>query len=167
MVVEESKMSNTELSREGLIYKLAALESELGQAQRRLEATKKVGWCKKFWGTVAVAVLVLVLVLGAVAWGERVSGFCTGNTYLKFDDHAQVGYVMGVSDAFSLIASNPTNTKLFDSLSTGMSPKQVHAVVEKYMKDNPQEWHDAMAAIVYLAVVKLVKSNPPGKGAGK
>ena len=35
---------------DSLIYKLATLESELGQARKLLEAPAKVGWWRRFWG---------------------------------------------------------------------------------------------------------------------
>jgi hypothetical protein len=54
---------------DSLIYKLATLESELGQARKLLEAPKKVSWWKRYWSGGAVMTLVLVVLVGAGAAG--------------------------------------------------------------------------------------------------
>jgi hypothetical protein len=51
--LEEKEMSRSEPTKEeydSLIYKLATLESELGQARKLLEAPAKATWWKRLWG---------------------------------------------------------------------------------------------------------------------
>ena len=63
-----SKPGPTQEEYDSLLYKLATLESELGQAKKMLEApAKKVSWWKRYWAGVAVVALVVVMVsvLGA------------------------------------------------------------------------------------------------------
>ncbi len=61
-------MTNPGPTKEGydsLVYKVATLEAELGQARRRLEApAKKPSWWKRYLSGLAVVALVMVLVPG-------------------------------------------------------------------------------------------------------
>lgn len=47
---------------DSLIYKLATLESGLGQARKLLEAPKKVSWWKRLWGMGSKAAVVALVV---------------------------------------------------------------------------------------------------------
>jgi hypothetical protein len=44
---------------DSLIYKLATLESEIGQARKLLEGPTKVRWWKIYWGVGSKAAVVL------------------------------------------------------------------------------------------------------------
>ena len=58
---------------DSLVYKLATLESELGQERRLLEAPAKLPWWKRYWGVgskAAVVVLVASVLLVGVAGGK-------------------------------------------------------------------------------------------------
>lgn len=64
----KAKMSKPDLSIEeydALICKLATLESELKHAQKLLEAPKKAGWWKRFWGAAAVVALIVSFFAGS------------------------------------------------------------------------------------------------------
>lgn len=156
-------MSKTNLSREELIDKLAILEAELSQTQKLLEApAKRPGWWKRFWGRgrhVTYALVILLLFVG-VGVGQSIQAFSfvTGNYYLTKDEHYQVGYTLGVTDVLLGMAQrknyyNAVNADLFYRRTKGMSDKQIYAIVGKYMKDNPQDWHLSMASLVLTAVV--------------
>jgi hypothetical protein len=141
---------------DSLINKLATLESELGQARKLLEAPAKAGWWKRLWGGAVVVALVMVFI-GTVAWG-KVDAFFTGNDYLQQNNILQTGYVTGVVDAFHLAASMQGQPKKrgeltkFVNYSKPMSNHQIKAVVDKFMKAHPEQWHLVMADLVCAAV---------------
>lgn len=150
------------MTREDLLHRLATLESELKNAQKLLEApAKKSGWWKRFWGRggyVAAALgMVIVCFLGAGAWGQGgySRSFYTGNDYLKKDQLVRLGYIAGITDAYWLVAREKAiNATLFEKYTKDMTISQIQAIVEKYMKDNPQHWHKTMASAVYVAVTE-------------
>ena len=56
-----------------LTGKLAALETELGQARKFLEAPPKVGWWRRLWGMrakAAVVALVVAFLIGCTTFGD-------------------------------------------------------------------------------------------------
>lgn len=156
-------MTNPEPTKEDydtLLYKLATLENELGQARKLLEAPAKAGYWKRFWGMGAkTAVVALVVVLiGAGAWGkDSTRGFCTGNDYLGANKFYQVGYTVGVADAFFFMNAAPIDAvqllATFDiKAAKGMTPGQMQTIAAKYMKDNPQNRHYGMAELIWFAI---------------
>jgi hypothetical protein len=155
------KVSNPRSTKEefdSLICKLALLKSELKSAQRLLEApTKKPGWRKRLWtrGVSMAAALVLVCVFVVVAWGQTMFWF--GNDYIKGDEIFQLGYIAGVSDTMAFLAykgEGGGSVILFNNRTKGMTLGQVHAIVGKYMKDNPQLWHFSMSNLVFNAMIE-------------
>lgn len=142
-----------------LIYMLATLESELGQARKLLEAPAKTSLWRWLWGMrgkALMAGMLLLCVLGTGVWGRsgKVSAYFSGNKYLQQTEAVKIGYVSGVADAFSLIGVSGINVTLFSSHTNPMNSAQVCAIVDNYMKAHPKEWHTAMAGLVYGAVIE-------------
>jgi hypothetical protein len=55
-----NNLGPTQEDYDSLIYKLATLESELGQARKLLEAPKKTNWWRRYWTGVVVMALVAI-----------------------------------------------------------------------------------------------------------
>lgn len=138
------------------------LQVELPPTQELLETPQKGGWLKWLWGArLAIAVIILVFVLWTWAWGQMggpISFIYSGNKYLSQNDDIRLGYVSGVIDTLFLIsASETTGVPSFAWLppcTKNMNNIQIRAIVEKYMKDNPQIWHTPMASAVLGAMMK-------------
>jgi hypothetical protein len=150
-------MSNLEPTKEdydSLIYKLATLEAELGQARKLLEApARRPSWWKRYWVGVAVVVLVMVLVVGV---GADSSGFkFTGNKWLTLSESAKLfyvdGYFSGVLVWKAMAESFPKEAHVVGQCVGKWSSSQALAVVKKYLNDNPQEQHKEIFLLVWEA----------------
>jgi hypothetical protein len=152
-------MSNLEPTKEGydsLIYKLATQESELGQARKLLEATAKAGWWRRFWGRGSAAALVLlVVVIGAGVVGAAPK-YITGNAWLKCGRPEKVVYMEGFQDGAvvwrSLMEKKPKEYEALWQCCQSWPPSQTLAVVEKYLKDNPQQWDKPIFLLIQEAI---------------
>jgi hypothetical protein len=154
------------------------------RAGKLLEPPQPGGWRPRFWrigATVALAAILVVCFWGAWVWGQmsgqdqmRAMGqmggaaetfILSGNKYLSKDDAMKLGYVSGVIDAFFLIsasqasASGPPNLGWLAGCTNKMNNIQIQAIVDKYMKDNPQIWHEPMAAAVLDAMMRACGQN--------
>jgi hypothetical protein len=128
---------------EGLLARLELLEHKPEKKRRG------------FWGwflqrPVAILMaLMMVGILGAGAWGQsQMHGFFSGNEYLAQPDTLRLGYIAGASDAFS--SASPEYKK---HLKLGMTARQVQAIAEKFLKDNPKDRHYVMATILHDAMI--------------
>lgn len=117
--------------------------------------------------------LLLLLTLTTSAWG-----YVTGNEYRGFRDDTRLAYVLGVLDGWQQIGANlapPSKSpivepdakvmqvqllyvRLFLDLSRcavekQMTHRQTGAIVDKYVSDNPGEWHLPMAFVVFKAMI--------------
>jgi len=91
---------------------------------------------------------------------EIKGGFITGNTYRAYSDDVKAVYVMGVMDGFLVApAFSAPKKKLawLETCSSGMSGYQVAAIVDKYLRDVPEHWHEPMNAQVYFAMLDACK----------
>ena len=60
---------------------------------------------------------------------------------------------MGGVDAFQYVEAAKPNLALFNKYVSVMTAGQIRAIVDKNLKDRPQDWHLAMASIVFSAVI--------------
>jgi hypothetical protein len=118
--------------------------------------------------------LVIGFILGAGVWGEVLpgKGFVNGNEYLSTPNPFQDGYIAGVSDAYlaaATIEKFPGSIKgtikgpvKFSECVKEMTVKKIQVIVNKYLKDHPEDHHYGMAALVLKAVVDSCpeKSTP-------
>jgi hypothetical protein len=101
--------------------------------------------------------LAIGFVLGSRAWSEHlVPSMIAGNRYLKENVDFQAGYLAGASDVYCLFADTERSARgiRFCQCVRDMRLPQIHAILEKYLKNHPEEWHMAMSAIVYEAVTE-------------
>jgi hypothetical protein len=87
--------------------------------------------------------------LVAAAWDPTAPvviehGFLTGNDYLQKSETERHGYVMGLLDglfASATIGSDSAVLARIKSCTLGMKSNQIMAILDKYLRDNPQIWH--------------------------
>lgn len=115
-----------------------------------------------------VGVILMALAIGfalagmAGALHQHIGGYLDGESYLRLSPDAQKAYVSGVSDALSLVAikeKSPSCTRYSDC-KKAMTNSQIHAIVEKYLKDHPEVRKYVMADIVLTAVLENCPPKP-------
>jgi Rap1a immunity proteins len=109
------------------------------------------------------AFLLTVCLLFAV----EASAITSGNEWKQFPLEARQGYILGVVDtwayfgeAASLAGQQPPVVIIFTELvkcAGGMTYGQINAIVQKYMENNPAEWHFSMASLVWSALHEVCK----------
>lgn len=125
----------------------------------------KISWMPslrvgRLFGKITTAVLIVVLIC---SWGviagrtqrlpKRVPKcFLTGNEYLQLKPELRFAYVMGLYDGMQLSTIFGAKDDRFYDYIEGMNSRQIVAIVEKYLKDNPQEWHKPMNYIFFFAL---------------
>jgi hypothetical protein len=102
------------------------------------------------------AFLVTICLLWAVE-----AGAISGNEWRGLPKLAQASYVAGVFDtwkslvqaSFDAQQQSPVITVLtkVTTCVTGMDYDQIAAIVRKYIENNPAEWHQNMAELVWSA----------------
>ncbi|MDD2904562.1 MAG: hypothetical protein PHU44_19195 [Syntrophales bacterium] len=114
---------------------------------------------------ILIAVLLLIILGKGMAQAASFTGF-TGNDYLKMDKHSQIGYLSGVRDAFlinQIIMEeknvNDVNIDQFVKCTTGMTAFQIQALINKYLKNHPEDWHMLMPFLIVKAVLMNCKSK--------
>jgi hypothetical protein len=87
-----------------------------------------------------------------------VSGFITGTKYQRLTDAQKLGYVSGVMDSLAYSQLEP-----FTNCPDNIVNSQAQGIVDKYMKEHPEDWHYSMAETVRRALhsfcLKRVKEN--------
>ena len=93
--------------------------------------------------------------------GDRIAtikkGFYNGNDFRNKSSTLRLYYVMGVLDglmAGQLIDTDDDLNWLSGCIS-GMTNEQVRAIVEKYLKAHPEEWHQNMNVLVVRALMNV------------
>lgn len=87
----------------------------------------------------------------------------TGNDWNTHEEAVKASYVMGVIEGWREAATvekeirdkGSTMAWLVGCLSVGMSYKQILAIVEKYMKEHPEEWHLEMSTLVFSGIAQM------------
>jgi len=88
-------------------------------------------------------------------------GFLNGNNFRNKSNIGKLYYVMGVLDGLLAGQFLDTNDDV-DWLSgclNEMSNEQVRAIVEKYLKNHPEEWHNPMSSLVFNSIIKSCPKN--------
>jgi hypothetical protein len=89
--------------------------------------------------------LATLLLLGSPVSAEDptvIGGFLKGGMFLEQAAARREAYAMGLVDGFLLapLWGAPKATR-FEACVQGMASKQVSAMLEKEIRDHPQEWH--------------------------
>jgi hypothetical protein len=105
--------------------------------------------------------IILSLICGVLFSGN--AGATTGHEWKKWSPDCRTTYVMGVTDTWQNVetvrrASNPQDetpsifAPLIACMRQRMTYIQITAIVNKYLEDNPSEWHYDMASLVWTAM---------------
>ena len=120
--------------------------------QNLFNALKKVCWI--------IFIVILVCHLRGDVFAQYLPlnpGFFKGNDYLNKPEAIQIGYIAGVYDGIALLGTlgMPENRDRMNEIykyNMKMPLNQVKAIVDKYLKDHPEVWHQPMNAIALLAI---------------
>ena len=107
----------------------------------------------------ALPFFILVLILAAITNANTQeilikTGFITGNEYLRLPDVNKLHYVMGVVDGIFLapfFGAPKDKMDWIEKFLVNMTDSQVTAIINKYLQENPQRWHESMNVIIYSA----------------
>jgi hypothetical protein len=105
--------------------------------------------------------IVLSLICGVLFSGH--AGAVTGHEWIQWSAHCRTTYVMGVTDTWQNVetvrrAGNRQEegssifTPLIDCMRQRMTYIQITAIVNRYLENNPAEWHYDMASLVWTAM---------------
>lgn len=87
-------------------------------------------------------------------------GFLTGNSFRDLSDTEKHGYAMGFIDGvlISPIFNAPgKELQWFERCIKGMTNKQVVAILNKFLEENPARWHEPMNILAFRAMVETCK----------
>jgi len=100
----------------------------------------------------------------------------TGKEWRQFSKTSRKAYVWGVFDTWQNIeevaeminaktkVQSPNTvalvfTKLVRCISQRMTYKQLNAIVDKYIEDNPALWHNSMPSLVWIAIHSVCEAT--------
>ena len=108
-----------------------------------------------------ITVLTGVLIAAVVCYAEPKDpveikkGFLTGNSFRELSDAGKRGYAMGFLDGalMSPMFDAPKGeTRWIETCVVGMTDKQVVAILDKFLTNNPARWHEQMNVLAWLAM---------------
>ena len=130
----------------------------------------KVRLWRIIWGLGSKAMIVTFVVVCFVRSGIPArsgagvyEGFIKGNDYQNMSRDARMIYISGIYDGIQvapLLGAPMENLHVFHRLTDRMTNEQVTAIVDKYMEDNPQEWHLPMSYLAFTAITKAIDFKP-------
>ena len=90
------------------------------------------------------------------------SGFLTAEDFTLMNDQSQHDYAMGVVDGMLLAPlfgaprawSDGQKIGAFGECITGMSSKQVAAIISKFVRDHPERWNESMHTVAFTAMTQ-------------
>ena len=88
------------------------------------------------------------------------TGFLTAEEFTQMGGQSQHDYAMGVVDGMLLAPlfgapraqNDGQNIGAFGDCITGMSSKQVAAIISKFVRDHPERWNDSMHVVAFTAI---------------
>ncbi len=87
-------------------------------------------------------------------------GFLTGNSFRAATDNEKIGYAMGFIDGVfvaPIFAAPIKEIKWVEKCVDGMTNKQVVAILNKFLDDNPARWHEPMNILAWAAIKTVCK----------
>ena len=108
--------------------------------------------------TAVVAAIVLVASLPAPAQEGTLihNGFITAQQFMRASESMQRGYVMGYIDATfisPLLGSPKARVVPIENCVEGMNDEQLVAMFLKYLRNNPERWHQSAHAAFYATIL--------------
>ncbi len=96
-----------------------------------------------------VAVFLTILTVTVLGQTESV----TGQIYLQFPASARTAYAAGFQAASALSALNPPGAGVIARCTALWSLGQTQAVIDRYIMDNPQRWHEWVGFLAWDALM--------------
>ncbi|WP_299491282.1 Rap1a/Tai family immunity protein [uncultured Shewanella sp.] len=110
-------------------------------------------------------ILILVLSFSPFIHAEKTisisNGFVSGNTFIALDTVGKNIYSQGVIDGMliaPMYGAPKLNLAVLEQCTKGMTGKQLVAIFNKYLKSNPEIWHESMHTIIYRAMFEACNS---------
>jgi hypothetical protein len=89
----------------------------------------------------------------------------TGIQWRQLSQTAQQYYIIGVLDGWDNVGTitllaeqqSPAGTGFTKQIecTTGMAYAQVNVIIQKYMDNNPSQWHNSMALLIWPALAEV------------
>jgi len=103
----------------------------------------------------------MVALMSSVAAGEDGvlihNGSVTGQEFMRATETKQQGYIMGLVDGFfvaPLMGAPKAKLVPIEKCVEGMSDEQLNAIFLKYLRNNPERWHQSAHTAFYTAIVE-------------
>ena len=93
---------------------------------------------------IKMAFIMALLFFTALPVHAIIIGYVTGNDYMKLDDNAKLGWLIGVMDgmmAESFLFKKDDKGPWLGRCIDGLTKQQIKAILEKELSENPEEWH--------------------------
>jgi hypothetical protein len=95
-------------------------------------------------------------------WAQKdLFKFLDGAEYLELSELGQAHYVSGVVDGYSYAYANNPKIQAWLNNFKGKRADQLSAVVNRYLKGKPKEWHYQMGSLVIEALFKWYPPPEP------
>jgi hypothetical protein len=110
-----------------------------------------------------LALFTLFVFLGFSQQGIPIkTGFLTAEEFTHMNGQSQHDYAIGVVDGMLLTPmfgaprawDNGQKIGAFGDCITGMSSKQVVAIISKFVRDHPERWNDSMHLVAFTAMTR-------------
>lgn len=119
----------------------------------------------------ALALVVAVPIAVALGWASGpgafvASGFTSGADFLDLPRSSRAMYARGMVDGISLAAVLRSSMLASDGklgCPTGMSDVQIAALIEKYLRDNPEQWHQGANVATVNALAGMCSGLAQGR----
>jgi hypothetical protein len=121
----------------------------------------------QFRRTIVIVALVLAMVGGPrIATSGDVmvhNPYVRGNEYVKLEEGDRATYIAGLVDGILLspfFGAQRNKVEWFERCTIErMTIHQVTAIVDKFMKENPNRWHESMHTLAYFAIKKACEND--------
>ena len=89
--------------------------------------------------------------------------FLSGNQYRGLSKLEQLGYIEGAFDGIMLVPvsdlKKDTQIMRIESHTDGITVGQLHAIVNKYLDEHPENWNMPMSILFYAAISNAFDPN--------
>ena len=117
----------------------------------------------------AIAVFILIALTTIVHGQQQQSGvvainpgFFKSEEFLQMPETQQRGFAAGLVDGIylaPLMGAPQENIEPFHKCIVGMSDTQVAAIIQEFLKDHPEKWHERLSMEAYNALNTACRGN--------
>lgn len=91
------------------------------------------------------------------------AGFMNGNDYLELDASEKRAYAAGVVNGMlnaTLLGAPEEKVAWFNGCTKSMNDEQVAAIITKFLRDNPAQWHLPLNILSFNAMKQACPNSP-------